>query len=217
MSPVTNLIFDLDGTLIDSSDGVVAAVNFALTSLGEKARPADVIKPYIGYPLHQMFADFSNLPADQLYRQFQIRAAETVVASAVALDGVEATLLELQARGFRLSVATTKIRKHVDGIMEKLGWSGLFAATAAGNEVVRFKPDPAVFRLALERLGATPENTLVIGDTENDILAAQAVPMRVAAVLSPYGGHDRIYQHRPDYVMASLRELPALLETMAAR
>jgi HAD superfamily hydrolase (TIGR01509 family) len=215
LSRVTNLIFDLDGTLIDSSDGVVEAVNFALTSLGETARQAADIKPYIGYPLHQMFADFTDLPADALYRQFQIRAADTVVASAVPLDGVELTLRELLRRGFRLSVATTKIRRHLDGIVKKLGWSDLFVATAAGNEVPKFKPDPAVFHLALDRLGARPESSLAVGDTENDILAARAVPMRVAAVLSPYGGHDRIYEHRPDYVIASLRELPALLDTIA--
>lgn len=214
MTRIANLIFDLDGTLIDSSDGVVEAVNFALTSLGERARPADEIKPYIGYPLEQMFADFTDLPADRLYRQFQIRAAETVVASALPLAGVCDTLVELRARGFRLSIATTKIRRHVDGIVAKLGWAELFDATAAGNEVARFKPDPAVFHLALERMGGEPDDSLVVGDTENDILAARAVPMRVAAVLSPYGGHERIYQHRPDYVMKSLRELPALLNSL---
>ncbi|MEW6049545.1 MAG: HAD family hydrolase [Candidatus Zixiibacteriota bacterium] len=211
MTSVDTLIFDLDGTLIDSSDGVVEAVNFALRQLGEAERSPDEIKPYIGYPLHKMFADFTDAPPDELYRQFQVRAALTIVASAVPLDGVESVLLELHRRGYRIAVATTKVRAHVDGILAKLGWTRFFEATVAGNEVPRFKPDPGAFLLALERLNARATQALVIGDTENDILAARAIPIRIAAVLSPYGGHDKVRALRPDYVIATLGELPNIL------
>jgi len=208
---VHTLIFDLDGTLIDSSEGVVEAANYALRQMGEPEQSPEAIKRYIGFPLHRMFADFSSVSPDALYDHFQIRAAETVVASARALDGVDAVLLELYDRGFTMSVVTTKTRSHLDGIVTKLGWTRYFPDNISSSDVTAPKPDPEAFALALRRLDCAAESALVVGDTINDILAAQAIPMKVASVPSPYGGHEEVAALRPDYPLNHLAELLHLL------
>jgi pyrophosphatase PpaX len=210
--PINSLIFDLDGTLIDSSDGVVEAVNFAFRQMGLPNCPPEIIKSYIGYPLMGMFADLTDAPADQLYHHFQTRAITSVVDSAQMLDDVAPTLRELRKRGYRMAIATTKIRVHVDAIIEKFGWEDIFDASVAGNEVAQVKPHPEAIRLAIERLGATADHSLVIGDTENDILAAQGVPTRVMAVSSPYGGHEKLTALKPDFEVSKLSELITILE-----
>jgi 2-phosphoglycolate phosphatase len=211
LTRVRYLIFDLDGTLIDSSDGVVDAVNYALTRTGQPMQEARRIKSYIGYPLEQAFADFTSLPYPELYRHFQERAVDSVVASAKPLDGADEALRELHRRGYQLAIATTKIRAHVEAIVSKFQWQSLIGVAIGGNDVPAVKPDPAMFRLAIEKLGARPEETLAIGDTENDVRAAQAVPVRVVAVASPYGGDEKVRSLSPDYVIDSVAELVELL------
>ncbi|RME31398.1 MAG: HAD family hydrolase [Candidatus Zixiibacteriota bacterium] len=214
---LTHLIFDLDGTLIDSSDGVVAAVNYSLTAVGAPPQPAELIKRHIGYPLSKMYPHFTDAPFEELYRHFQTKAAETIVSSTHALDGADEVLRRLKNEGYILAVATTKVRAHVDGVLERLHWHELFTATVAGDEVPKVKPAPDCFLRALELMSAEPANTLVIGDTENDILAAHAVPMTAAAVASPYGGREKVQAAGPDYWLDTLEDLPALLATLNIR
>ncbi len=212
--PINSLIFDLDGTLIDSSDGVVEAVNYAFNQMGLASCPPEVIKPYIGYPLKEMFADLTPVSADLLYDHFQVRARTSVVDSSVMLERVDPTLRELRERGYKMAIATTKIGVHVDAIVRKFGWEDLFDAAIAGNDVSRVKPHPEAIHLAIARLGVTPEESMVIGDTENDILAAQGVPTRAVALLSPYGGHERVTSLNPDFIISALPELIPILDRL---
>ena len=208
---IRNIIFDLDGTLIDSSDGVVEAVNYSLRQVGEPEQPADVIKTYIGYPLSQMYPDFTTVPVKELHRHFQVKAAETVVASTGTLPGVEDALKVLQAAGYRLAIASTKIKRHIDGIVAKFGWEELLTAYTGGDEVSRVKPDPEIMNVTLSRMRARAEETVVVGDTVNDVLAAKAVPMTVIAIDSPYGGKERLLASQPDFYLESLDDLMDLL------
>ncbi len=211
MKPIRCLIFDLDGTLIDSSRGVVEAVNYSLRELNQPEQSAERISRYIGFPLSVMYPDFTDQPFERLYPLFQKKAAETIVASAEPLDGAEETLRDLHSCGIRMAVVTTKIRAHVDGILAKMDWKSFFEVSVGGNEVARVKPEPDAFHVALKKLSAAPENCAAVGDTINDVLAAQAVPMRVVAVHSPYGGREELEASAPDYLVESIGEIPALL------
>lgn len=211
------VIFDLDGTLIDSSEGVVAAFHYAFAAAGLPLPPAEEVKRFIGYPLETMFAHFTDYSPERLRTYFRERAAETIVASTVPLPEVEPTLAALRDRGFRLAIATTKIVANIEGILDKLDWRGVFEAYAGGNEVQAVKPDPEIFRLVLARLGAVPRESLVIGDTINDILAAQAVPLPVIAVASPWEPAGRVLAACPDFFLDSISQLPRVLDEINTR
>lgn len=214
MKQFSHLVFDLDGTLIDSSVGVVDAVNYSLRMMNQPEQPPERIVRFIGFPLSQMYREFTQAPVEELRRHFHSRAAEVMVASAIVLDGVPETLEQLHRAGYHMAVATTKIRRHVDGIIEKNGWGRFFETLVASDEVVNVKPAPDAFRLAVERLRATTQRAIVVGDTINDVRAAHAVPMKVVAVQSPYGGLTELQASRPDYFIKVLPELPKLLETL---
>ncbi len=210
---IDNIIFDLDGTLIDSSDGVVEAVNYSLEMMGEPLQAPEVIKKYIGFPLEYMYPDFSNANIDELKKHFQVKAAESVERSTTALPGVDAVLKQLQEKGYKMGIGTTKIKIHVDRILNKLGWNDYFIAATGGDEVENVKPAPDVFQLTLKRMNADAEASIVVGDTINDVKAAKAVPMWVITVPSPYGaiGENSV---EPHFSIDSISDLPGLITTL---
>lgn len=212
MRSIDCLIFDLDGTLIDSSDGVVDAVNYSLRMMGQPEQPPERIKRYIGFPLSQMYPEFTGAPVEKLSTHFQDRAAKSIVPSTIVLDGVDDALRTLRRRGYRMAIATTKIRRHVEGIVAKLGWADLFEILVGSDDVTNVKPAPDAFRLVLRRLRVSSAKAVVIGDTVNDVQAAHAVPMKVIAVVSPFGDPAEIEAAKPDYLIKTMSELPALLD-----
>lgn len=210
MTGIEYLIFDLDGTLVDSADGVVEAVNFSLRMVGERPQDPAIIRRYIGYPLSVMYPEFTSAPLDVLSRHFQAKAVEVMVGSTVPLPGADETLRTLDARGYRLAIATTKVRRHLNGILEKFDWHPLITASAARDEVSLPKPDPEILRLTLRRLGAGVRQAMMVGDTPNDVTAAHAINMKAVAVNSPYGGRERLQATKPDHFIESLTDVLSL-------
>lgn len=215
--PDWNIIFDLDGTLVDSSLGVVEATNYALEQMGQPRREYAEIARYIGYPLDVMFADFTDVSFEALASHFQVKARETVVASTRPLPAAHETVVSLHSRHYRLAIATTKIRIHVDLILYKCDWGRYFAATVGGDEVQSVKPAPDAFLLALKRLGATPQAAIVVGDTINDVLAAKAAGLPVVAISSPFGRDGELESSGADYHIKSITELPDLVRVHFGR
>jgi 2-phosphoglycolate phosphatase len=212
----THLIFDLDGTLIDSSHGVIEAVRYAYNQIGEAPPTDDAIRRSIGYPLEQLFRETSDAPVRQLYDHFQVKAATSVVGATVPLDGADEVLRSLHSSGHQMAIATTKIRSHVEKILTKLNWTSLFQTSVGGDDVARVKPEPDAFLLAMKRLGVSADSCVVIGDTENDVRAAQAIPLRVIAIKSPYDGHENLASLNPDHRIDHLSELLPLLTNGAS-
>lgn len=207
----TSLIFDLDGTLIDSSAGVVEAVNYSLRQLGLSERSYNEISRHIGFPLKSMYAEFGVGQFDELYRHFQDRAATSVIEAAGPLPGAHQAAERLFGEGYSMAIATTKVRRHVDQIVTKLGWTEYFPVLVGGDEVAHPKPAPDAFRLAIDRLKCSQSSSIVIGDTINDVLAARHLGIPVIAVLSPYGGNDELRASASDYVIDNISMLPDLL------
>ncbi len=207
-----NIIFDLDGTLVDSAEGVADAINFAFTREGLPPQPVTRLAEFIGYPLEDTFAAFTDIPYERLHDHFQERASRTVVSSTRALPGADETVRQLHGRGLRMAIASTKRRSHIDGIVLALGWRELFTSLRGGNEVARVKPAPDIFLSVMDELNASTSDTIVVGDTENDIRAARDCGLTVVAVESPYGNHDTMRAAGPDYIIPLITDLPALLD-----
>ena len=208
---ICNIIFDLDGTLIDSSEGIVETTNHALEAMGEPRRTREEIIPYIGYPLDDMFNSFSEKSYEQFLKLFRDYGNKVVVESSQPLDGADIVLALLHQCGIKLGIGTTKSRLHIDGILDRLGWCDLIHASVGGNEVANVKPDPEQFIKVMELLGGSLDNTLVVGDTINDIKAAKAAGLPVVAVKSPFGNNDYT-DTKPDTYLECIADLPALLE-----
>jgi len=217
MKNISTIIFDLDGTLVDSSEGIVEAVNYSLRAVGAEEQPPQQITPYIGYPLSVMYPEFTNHPVDLLYHYFCEAAQETVVNSAVALDGANECLFQCHELGFNMGIASTKISDHIIKIIDRLGWKSYFETTVGGDEVNNVKPASDSFVMALERLKVAPGKAVAVGDTVNDLLAAREVPMKMVAVKSPYGSPEKLRSLKPEFYIEKLDSLPDILSKTICR
>jgi len=205
------LIFDLDGTLVDSSDGVLQATNYALSLLGEPERTKAEVRSFIGYPLEDMFNAFSSKSYSEFWTHFQDKGREVVAASAIPVDGADYVLHELHRRGYILGIGTTKIRIHIERILAKHGWQDLIKAYAGADEVNAVKPAPEVFLKVRTLLGGGNSDTLIVGDTANDVLAARGAGLPVIGLISPFGRVDDLKKSSPDLIIDSLTELLEIL------
>ncbi len=208
---IKTIIFDLDGTLIDSSAGIVEAFNYALRQFNLPEQPQDKIASMIGFPLDHMFQQLAGHSNPDLKSAFRKKGMETVVRASQPLPGATEVVASLFDAGYKLGIATTKSRLNIDGILEKLGWRHFFEAVIGGDEVSQVKPHPEQFELLLNKMSANCENTVVVGDTINDILAARQLGLTEIAVRSPYGNSILVQQLKPHFFLEDIVELPATL------
>ena len=211
LKAINYLIFDLDGTLIDSSAGVVEATNYGLESIGENKRTPDEIKKFIGYPLDEMFHTFSKGSYDKFWENFQKKGLEVIAAYSRPLDGADDVLRELHQRGYIMGIATTKIRVHINRILDRFRWRNLFDGFIGADDVTSVKPHPEALLKLQRKIGGNHNNTLVIGDTENDVYAAHAADIPVIGLISSFGDNERLQQSQPDIILDNLGQLSDLL------
>jgi HAD superfamily hydrolase (TIGR01549 family) len=204
---IRNFIFDLDGTLIDSSEGVVEATNYGLISLGESPRTPDEIRKYIGYPLEDMFRAFSDKSYQEFWRLFQQKGLEVIAASSKPLDGAHEVLTELIRRKRKIGIGTTKISAHVGRILARFNWQNLISCYIGADNVDSVKPHPETFLKLKELLGGNSQDTIVVGDTAVDVRAARAASLRVFGIKSPFGGYEELEKSRPDIILDNLKDL----------
>lgn len=208
---IEGILFDFDGTLIDSSSGIVEAVQHALRALGAKEPPLEEILQMIGYPLAALFSRYTSEPSARCYELFRQRADETVVAAATALVGAESTLKELSSAGFRLAIVSTKSHAHIADTLRKLSWESFFPVIIGSDDVTRIKPDPEPVIRGMLELSLERHQVIMVGDTENDIRAAHDAGVWSVGVRSPYGGDSRLLGASPDWLIDRIDLLSPLL------
>lgn len=208
---ISALIFDLDGTLIDSSEAIVECFEFALRQTGHSPGDPQLIRRNIGTSLERMFSLFTNGDTTQLVRLYRERYGQVFLEKTYLLPGVMETLDTLSERGYRLGVATTKPRYFAEPILENLGIRRFFGTVAGGEEVARLKPAPDLLQLALSRLGAPGDETFYVGDHPVDVEAARSAGLDVICVATGFWTREELEKQNPAAVISNLSELPALL------
>jgi len=161
-----------------------------------------------------MYPHFTDAPFDVLHNHFQERARHSVSQQSIPLNGVDSCLRQLRAEGYVMAVASTKIHAHIDSILKKHEWQDLFDLIVGSDQVSRVKPDPEIFLKVIDEMKFSADQSLVIGDTHNDVIAARRIPVQVVAVDSEFGCPNLLEESAPDYRIASLSELPALIRRL---
>src|SRR5229473_1281879 len=212
-SSVRALIFDLDGTLIDSKLDLIRSVDAMLQEMGREELHEDTISGYIGHGAPQLVGQALGENATEADRQ---RALQFFLAyyedhkmdSTCAYPGVPEALEHLAA--FPMAILTNKPVRISARILEGLGLSKYFRAVYGGNSFETKKPDPLGALTILRDLGATPAETMLIGDSEVDVQTARNAGTFAAAVNYGFGTHDRA-AHPADIYLDRFTDLVPLL------
>lgn len=191
---VRALIFDLDGTLIDSKNDLIHSVNAMLRELGSNELAAETISGYIGHGAPQLVARALGNGCSEERRK---RALEFFLSyyeshkmdTTTAYPGVADTLAELKK--VPMAVLTNKPVRISVRILEGLGLAKYFRAIYGGNSFETKKPDPLGAKTILREMRALPGETLMVGDSEVDVQTARNAGTMAAAVNYGFGVHDR--------------------------
>jgi phosphoglycolate phosphatase len=209
------VIFDLDGTLIDSAGDIAAAVNHALVENGRKALPMATMRRFVGDGARSLCARAVGLPE----RHPDVdRVLDSYLAFYLAhptdhtrwMPQARAVLDEL--RRFRLAIATNKPRDTTDVVLARLGVRSLFSAVSAGGDVPTIKPSPEPLLYVAKQLGLAPNELVMVGDGPQDVEAGRRAGCRTIGVQGGFLAQERLIAAQPDVIIGSLAELPAILD-----
>jgi phosphoglycolate phosphatase len=219
------IIFDLDGTIVDTPAAIVETALTVLRTRGGRALPEpQAIRATIGLPLTVAFSGLLGLAAETAEVEASVAEyrrlwrANVVPRSAELLyPGVAEGVQVLRDLGLRLAVATSKVQSGAVAQLEAAGIARHFEVIAGYDSVERPKPDPQLALHVLERLGASPDAAVAVGDTTHDLLMARGAGLRTVAVT--YGAHDEatLLTESPDFLARDFAEVVTLLRQLAAK
>jgi pyrophosphatase PpaX len=206
------VLFDLDGTVVDSGAIILASMRHATREvLGAEYRDEELLQAVGGPGLEAQFAVFSPDDVDELVRVYRAHN-EPLHDELEACAGMEDVIVRLHKEGRRLGVVTAKRRATVELAFARVPLAHLFETVVGGDETEKHKPDPEPLLLAAERLGVDPATAAYVGDSPFDIRAAKAAGMYAVAVT--WGRiHDRtkLEREEPDAIANTAEELLELL------
>lgn len=203
------VLFDLDGTLIDSIDLIVNSALYAFEKCGHPAPAAAEWLADLGLPLRTMFGRFieDDAKMDELvagYREYQLANHDRLVRP---YDEVSSTLEALHERDLELAVVTSKSEPLAKRGLAHVGLEGVFDVIVGLESCTRHKPDPEPVRIALERLGVEPEAAAFVGDSPHDMAAGRAAGVTtIAALWGPFS-RAQLAASEPDYYIRRMSEL----------
>jgi pyrophosphatase PpaX len=204
------VLFDLDGTVVDSGAIILASMRHATETVLARAYSEEELMANVGGPgLEAQMQAFAPDRVDELVRVYRAHN-EPLHDELEACAGMEHALEALKSEGRTLGLVTAKRRATVDLAFARLPFAHFFDVVVGGDETDRHKPDPAPLRLALERLNAAPEEAAYVGDSPYDMQAARAGGLYAVGVT--WGRiHDRDVLGDADVVVDTAEELLAVL------
>ncbi|HVA31441.1 MAG TPA: HAD-IA family hydrolase [Gaiellaceae bacterium] len=202
------VLFDLDGTVVDSGSIILASMRHATREvLGQEFADEELLQAVGGPGLEAQLAVFAPDQVDELVRVYRAHN-EPLHDELEACAGMVEVLHRLHDEGRRLGVVTAKRRSTVELAFASVPLAHLFETIVGGDETERHKPDPEPLLLAAKRMGANPAETAYVGDSPFDVMAAKAAGMHAIAVT--WGRiHDRarLEAAKPDAIVDAPAEL----------
>ncbi|MEN1967290.1 pyrophosphatase PpaX [Lentibacillus sp. N15] len=209
---IETILFDLDGTLIDTNELIIASFEHTFGHHGHAITREQAIE-FIGPPLIESFA--SVVPEQQVpamietYREHNLLHHDSYVT---AFPYVVETLEELKKRGLKLGIVTTKMRPTVDKGITLTSIESFFDTIITLDDVTHAKPHPEPVVQAMKRLDAQADSTIMVGDNSHDIEAGHHAGVLTAAVAWSLKGKDKLQAYHPTYMLDDIRELLTIIE-----
>jgi len=218
-SEIGGIVFDLDGTLIDSRADIAAAVNYVLGKLGYATLPLEVVAGYVGDGAKQLIARAASLPlaspeTERLHRELLDYYTAHAADKTTWMPGAPEALDALD--GYPLALCTNKPRPTTLAVLRIFNALDRFATLVCGGDMPRLKPDPMPLHAIAEHLGCAAQSLVVVGDGPQDIECGRAVGAFTIGVRGGIATPERLMASNPDLVLPSLWDLPAAIDRHAA-
>ncbi len=206
------LLFDLDGTLIDSAPDLALAVNHTLLTLNRSTFSENIIRSWVGNGATTLVkralsgkSDIDSTIDEELFEQalniFLNFYKENLCVATKTYPNVVSTLSTLHAKGYHLTIVTNKPFDFIEPILKGLNLSHLFEFFIGGDSLNTRKPNPESLLYICNKLDIPIESSLMIGDSKNDILAAKEASMECIGVSYGYNYGEDINLYKPDIVI----------------
>lgn len=207
------VIFDWDGTVMDSVPKIVNCMQQSALTLNLAVPSDDAVKNIIGMSLEKavavLFPD-DDAPCADIVLEYQRQYKEVDTTVAPLFVGVERTLIALQQQGVLLAVATGKSRAGLERLLDETKLRGYFVATRTSNEALS-KPSPDMLLQLLEELNIAPSDAVMIGDTQIDMMMAQAANINRVGVTMGAHNATQLNEFKPIATVDSFVQLQPLL------
>ena len=212
------ILFDLDGTLIDSVPDLAVAVNHMLKTLDRETFSAETIRFWVGNGAQvlvkralsgqsEIDENLDPILFEKALDIFLIFYAQNLAVTTVTYPHVTTTLHTLKETGYRLAIVTNKPFDFVAPILDGLQLTGLFELHLGGDSLPQKKPDPMPLLHVCEKLNVGVEQCVMVGDSKNDILAANAAKMQSIGVSYGYNYGEDISVYNPNVVFDDFAEI----------
>jgi pyrophosphatase PpaX len=206
------VLFDLDGTVIDSGAIILASMRHAAREVLGVEVPDEQLMAAVGGPgLEAQMQALSPDRAEELVTVYRAHN-EPLHDELVCCPGMGEVLVQLKDEGRRLGIVTAKRRQTVELAFAQIPIEHLFETVVGGDETKKHKPDPEPLLLALERLGAAPDDAVYVGDAPFDVKAAKAAGLySVGVSWGGIHGRERLEAEEPDALVDTTEELLGVL------
>jgi pyrophosphatase PpaX len=213
MPRLQTVLFDLDGTLIDSVRLILDSYHHTLERHGLPARTDEDWLKGVGTPLQVQFADWREHPEKleamiATYREYNLKHHDRMVT---VYPGVVDAVREIKAAGIQTGLVTSKNRQGALRGLKLVGLEALMDVLVCADEVTNPKPHPEPVEKAVELLGAERRTTVYVGDSVHDMRSGRAAGVRTAAALWGPFGRDYLETTKPDYWLKTPSDLAALM------
>jgi len=212
---VKAVFFDLDGTLIDSAEDLANSINFMLKSIGKNPYDIELIKTWVGNGATMLVkralsgsfevGDIDENEFKKALNIFMEHYKNNLCIKTQMYPGVKETLDKLKAK--KLAIITNKPFKFVTPILKEFKIDGYFDLILGGDSLDEKKPSKKPLLFACEKLNVSPSDTIMVGDSKNDILAAKRAGIKSIAITHGYSQGEDIKGLDADFVVDDIREI----------
>lgn len=214
---LSNILFDLDGTLTDPKDGITRCIQFALDQLGATSPEADQLDWCIGPPLRGSFSRLLNTKDDTLLEQaifhYRKRFAECGMFENVVYPGVMSSLGRIKAAGIRVFLATSKPKVFAQQILDYFNLTPFFNSVYGSELNGHLSDKGELVAHILDTEDLDPKITLIVGDRSHDIIGGKKNSIMTAAVSYGYGSREELTSSKPDYIFDTISDLAAFIDS----
>lgn len=215
------IVFDLDGTLVDTAPDLVGALNFVLQREGLPLVPVASARTMIGAGARKLIERgleiegraMSVTDIDRLTVDFIAYYRDHIADASLPFDGLHASLDNLEEQGFRFAVCTNKLEGLSKLLLAKLEMTGRFAAICGADTFGVSKPDPTILRQTVAQAGGDMSRAIMVGDSGPDVGVARRAGVPVIGVTFGYT-ETPIAELKPDVVIGHMRELPGAVQSL---